>query len=79
MVSCVKIIDKFEQVEFVNYKYPYGTENNDINCEIIVHLKEDGFKYNIDAQVPFLKYNIVGSFEILYFLASVDSSSTFTL
>ena len=57
MASCVKITDKFEQVEFVNYKYPYETENNDINCEIIVYLKEDGFRYNIDAQVPFLKYN----------------------
>ena len=45
MASCVKITDKFEQVEFVNYKYPYETENNDINCEIIVYLKEDVVVY----------------------------------
>ncbi|MDD4404958.1 MAG: hypothetical protein PHO36_09280 [Parabacteroides sp.] len=55
--SCVKIKDIYEQEEFINYIYPYGSENTEIEYELFVQLKENISESEIEAHIPVLKYN----------------------
>ena len=57
MGSCVKIKDIYEPIEFVNYEYPYQTENLGVDFELLVYLKNNESNKDIDVQIPFLKYN----------------------
>ena len=57
MVSCVKVKDIYEPIEFVSYEYPYHAENVGVDYELIVYLKNNESNKDIDVQIPFLKYN----------------------
>ena len=41
MVSCVKVKDIYEPIEFVSYEYPYHAENVGIDFELIVNFKNN--------------------------------------
>lgn len=57
LASCVKVKDIFEPIKFVNYEYPYYSENIDLDLELHVYLKNKEEIKEIDVQIPYLKYN----------------------
>ncbi|MDD8037537.1 MAG: hypothetical protein PHC59_15450, partial [Thomasclavelia ramosa] len=53
----MKVKDIFEPIKFVNYEYPYYSENIDLDLELHVYLKNKEEIKEIDVQIPYLKYN----------------------